>query len=60
MPDPRARLRLQDILDEIEGIRSITTGRSFAEFDEDWAMLRATLGCCAQTMNAIARITFCE
>ena len=42
MSDARARLRLQDILDEIEGIRSITAGLSYAEFDGSWATLRAT------------------
>ena len=42
MPDPRARIRLQDILDEIEGIRAVTAGLTFAEFDRSWATLRAT------------------
>lgn len=42
MADPRARVRLQDILDEIEGIRALTAGRTFAEFDGSWATLRAT------------------
>lgn len=41
MPDPRARRRLLDILDEIGGIRSVTVGLSFAEFDRSWAALRA-------------------
>jgi uncharacterized protein with HEPN domain len=38
----RARVRLQDILDEIAGIRSVTAGLSFAEFEASWATLRAT------------------
>ena len=42
MADRRARLRLQDILDEIEGIRSVTAGLSYAEFNRSWATLRAT------------------
>lgn len=42
MSDARARLRLQDILDEIDGIRSVTAGLSYAEFDQSWAALRAT------------------
>ena len=42
MADSRARTRLEDILDEIEGIRSVTAGLSFAEFDRSWATLRAT------------------
>lgn len=42
MADLRTRVRLQDILDEIDGIRSVTAGLTFAEFDRDWATLRAT------------------
>jgi uncharacterized protein with HEPN domain len=42
MLDPRARIRLQDILDEIAGIRSVTAGLTFPEFDRSWAALRAT------------------
>jgi uncharacterized protein with HEPN domain len=38
----RVRVRLQDILDEIAGIRSVTSGLSFEEFDGSWAALRAT------------------
>ena len=33
MDDSRARVRLHDILDEIEGIRSVTAGLIFADFD---------------------------
>lgn len=36
------RVRLEDILDEVDGIRSVTAGLTFAEFDRDWATLRAT------------------
>jgi uncharacterized protein with HEPN domain len=42
MPDPRARVRLQDILDEIAGIRELTANLAFAEFDRSWATRRAT------------------
>ena len=42
MADGRAQVRLQDILDEIEGIRSVTMGLSFVEFDRSWAAVRAT------------------
>lgn len=42
MSERRARIRLQDILDEIEGIRSTTAGLSFSEFSTSWATLRAT------------------
>jgi uncharacterized protein with HEPN domain len=30
------------MLDEIDGVRSIPTGLTFAEFDRSWATLRAT------------------
>ena len=42
MADGRAQVRLQDILDEIEGIRSVTMGLSFLDFDRSWAAVRAT------------------
>jgi uncharacterized protein with HEPN domain len=42
MLDPRARVRLQDILDEIAGIRELTTNLTLAEFDRSWATRRAT------------------
>ena len=42
MADPRARIRLQDILDEIEGIRAATADMSYEEFDRNWTTLRAT------------------
>jgi uncharacterized protein with HEPN domain len=42
MADARAQVRLQDILDEIEGIRSVTMGLSFVDFDTSWAAVRAT------------------
>ena len=42
MSDARARIRLHDILDEIAGIRAVTAGLTFAEFDGSWATLRAT------------------
>lgn len=42
MADGRTQVRLQDILDEIEGIRSVTMGLSFVEFDRSWAAVRAT------------------
>lgn len=40
MADRRARL--QNILDEIEGIRAVTEAATFAEFNRSWPMLRAT------------------
>ena len=47
MADARAHVRLQDILDEIEldeieGIRSVTMGLSFVDFDRSWVTVRAT------------------
>ena len=42
MADARAQVRLQDILDEIEGIRSVTMGLSFVDFDRSCAAVRAT------------------
>jgi uncharacterized protein with HEPN domain len=42
MADARTQVRLQDIVDEIEGIRSVTMGLSFADFDRSWSTLRAT------------------
>ena len=42
MLDDRARNRLHDILDEIEGIRSVTTSVTFEDFDRSWAAVRAT------------------
>lgn len=42
MTDHRARLRLHDILDEINGIRSVTASLTFADFDRSWVVLRAT------------------
>jgi uncharacterized protein with HEPN domain len=42
MNDLRTRIRLQDILGEIAGIREVTASLTFAEFDRSWATLRAT------------------
>jgi uncharacterized protein with HEPN domain len=42
MSDLRARARLQDILDEIAGVRDITANLTLAEFDRSWATVRAT------------------
>jgi uncharacterized protein with HEPN domain len=42
MTASRARIRLYDISDEIEGIRGITAGLTFSAFDESWPTLRAT------------------
>jgi len=35
MSEPRARVRLQDMLNEIAGIRAITANLSFAESEDD-------------------------
>jgi uncharacterized protein with HEPN domain len=42
MSDLRARARLQDILDQIAGVRDITADLTLAEFDRSWATVRAT------------------
>lgn len=42
MPALRARVRLQDILDEIAGIRAVTAGLCFDAFERSWITLRAT------------------
>jgi uncharacterized protein with HEPN domain len=42
MDAARARVRLHDILDEIAGIRSLTNGLAFENFDSSWPVLRAT------------------
>ncbi|HVL70432.1 MAG TPA: HepT-like ribonuclease domain-containing protein [Beijerinckiaceae bacterium] len=38
----RVQRRLQDILDEIAGIRAATAGRTFDDFVQDWVTIRAT------------------
>lgn len=42
MAESRTRARLQNILDEIGGIRAVNADLTFAEFDRSWAALRAT------------------
>jgi len=42
MDGPSASIRLHDILEEIGGIRSVTSGLTFADFDRSWAALRST------------------
>ena len=42
MPNPRARVRLQDILDEIAGSRAVPANLTFVAFDRSWVTLRAT------------------
>jgi uncharacterized protein with HEPN domain len=42
MDSIRARIRLQEILDEIAGIHSLTKDLTFEQFDRSWSTLRAT------------------
>ncbi len=42
MSGTRAAVRLQDILDEVAGIRGVTAGLTLEQFERSWAVLRAT------------------